>query len=80
MILYEFLTGIPPFNADSPQEIFENILARNIGWPPVPDEMSEEAFDLINRLLEMDPKKRIGAKGEHSPTHLAGFKPSHCSA
>ena len=63
VILYEFLTGVPPFNADSPQEIFENILTRNIHWPPVPDDMSPEAFDLINKLLEMDPKKRIGAKG-----------------
>lgn len=71
VILYEFLTGIPPFNADTPQEIFENILTRNIHWPSVPDDMSEEAYDLINRLLEMDPKKRIGAKGMLAPSCAA---------
>lgn len=49
VILYEFLVGVPPFNADSPQAIFDNILNRNITWPHVPDEMSDEAQDLIDR-------------------------------
>ena len=26
--LFEFLTGIPPFNDDSPEKIFQNILRR----------------------------------------------------
>ena len=28
VILFEFLTGCPPFNAETPQQIFENILNR----------------------------------------------------
>eukprot|EP01113_Clastostelium_recurvatum_P040393 TRINITY_DN6280_c0_g1_i1.p1 TRINITY_DN6280_c0_g1~~TRINITY_DN6280_c0_g1_i1.p1 ORF type:complete len:1027 (-),score=310.58 TRINITY_DN6280_c0_g1_i1:279-3359(-) len=63
VILYEFLTGIPPFNAESPHQIFENILQREISWPEVPDEMSAEAQDLINRLLCPDASSRLGAKG-----------------
>ena len=27
--------------------------------------ISPEAYDLINKLLTMDPKKRLGAKGIH---------------
>lgn len=49
VILYEFLVGVPPFNAENPQIIFDNILNRNIAWPHVPDEMSDEAQDLIDR-------------------------------
>ena len=57
---YEFLTGIPPFNDDSPEKIFENILKRNIEWPKIPDDISVEAYDFINRLLSIDRTQRLG--------------------
>jgi len=61
--LFEFLTGIPPFNDETPEKIFQNILDRDIPWPVVPDEMSEDAQDLINQLLNPDPALRLGANG-----------------
>ncbi|KAL1100100.1 hypothetical protein V6Z11_D05G207200 [Gossypium hirsutum] len=63
IILFEFITGIPPFAAECPEIIFDNILNRKIPWPSVPSEMSYEAQDLINRLLTHDPKQRLGANG-----------------
>lgn len=63
VILFELIVGIPPFNAEHPQIIFDNILNRNIPWPRVPDEMSSEAQDLIDKLLTEDPNQRLGAKG-----------------
>ncbi|KAJ0024658.1 hypothetical protein Pint_08928 [Pistacia integerrima] len=63
IILFEFITGIPPFTAERPEIIFDNILNRKIPWPHVPDDMSFEAQDLINRFLIHDPNQRIGAKG-----------------
>ncbi|CAN6891302.1 unnamed protein product [Brassica oleracea] len=63
IILFEFMVGIPPFNADHPEQIFDNILNRNIPWPSVPEEMSHEARDLIDRLLTEDPHQRLGARG-----------------
>jgi serine/threonine protein kinase len=63
VILFEFLTGIPPFNAEYPQIIFDNILNRHIPWPAIPAYMSYEAQDLIDRLLTEDPNERLGAKG-----------------
>ncbi|KAL3343471.1 hypothetical protein AABB24_027151 [Solanum stoloniferum] len=63
VILFELIVGIPPFNAEHPQKIFDNILNRNIPWPGVPEEMSPEAFDLIDRLLREDPNQRLGAGG-----------------
>lgn len=66
-ILFEFLYGYPPFHADTPEEVFENILARRIEWPEYDDEdddeVSDEAKDLINRLLCMDQSQRLGANG-----------------
>ncbi|RCI03653.1 hypothetical protein CU098_002600, partial [Rhizopus stolonifer] len=32
VICYEFLYGIPPFHADTPDKVFENILSRRIDW------------------------------------------------
>jgi len=61
--LFEFLTGVPPFNSDTPEKIFQNILNRDIPWPDVPDEMPEDAQDLICKLLTMDPTARLGANG-----------------
>ncbi|KAM0712042.1 hypothetical protein Q7P37_011136 [Cladosporium fusiforme] len=62
-IIFECLYGRPPFNADTPEEVFKNILARNIQWPEDEDEdfASEEAKDLINKLICLDPKERLGS-------------------
>ncbi|KAK8114504.1 Response regulator receiver rim15p [Apiospora kogelbergensis] len=61
-ILFEFLFGIPPFHATEAEHVFENILARKIMWPDEADfEVSPEAKDLINKLLCMDPRQRLGS-------------------
>lgn len=61
-ILYEFLYGYPPFHASEPDQVFENILARRIHWPPEEDdEVSLQAKDLINKLLCIDPQQRLGS-------------------
>lgn len=36
--LYEFMFGGPPFNDESPELIFKNILQRNIELPPEDDD------------------------------------------
>ena len=64
-ILFEFLFGGPPFNADTPEQVFENILARNITWAKDPDlYISAEAQDLVDSLIKLDPKQRLGANLE----------------
>ncbi|XP_015576027.2 probable serine/threonine protein kinase IRE4 isoform X1 [Ricinus communis] len=63
IILFELITGIPPFTAERPEIIFDNILNRKIPWPPVPESMSYEAHDLINRLITHDPDQRLGSNG-----------------
>ncbi|KAL4786239.1 hypothetical protein BJX76DRAFT_321844 [Aspergillus varians] len=64
-IMFEFLFGYPPFNAPTPDEVFENILHRRINWPDETEELaSPEAVDLINKLMAMNPRERMGANLE----------------
>ncbi|KAH0664586.1 hypothetical protein KY290_030494 [Solanum tuberosum] len=63
IILFELIVGVPPFNAEHPQKIFDNILNRKIPWPMVSEEMSGNAQDLIDQLLTEDPNMRLGARG-----------------
>jgi serine/threonine-protein kinase RIM15 len=65
-ILFECLYGYPPFHADTPDEVFQNILTRRIDWPENDEDygISDEAKDLMNRLLCIDPAKRLGANME----------------
>lgn len=61
-ILFEFLFGYPPFHADSPEKVFENILARKIDWPDDDSiTVSEEAKSLMKELMTINPKERLGA-------------------
>ncbi|KAJ6788260.1 hypothetical protein PWT90_02397 [Aphanocladium album] len=65
-ILFEFLFGIPPFHASEAEQVFDNILNRRIQWPDesVLEMVSEEAKDLINKLLCIDPLQRLGSNRE----------------
>ena len=35
VILYELLVGLPPFNDDSVEKIFQNIVNLKIEWPSI---------------------------------------------
>ena len=61
-ILFEFLFGYPPFHADTPDLVFDNILARRIDWPSEEDcIVSKDSKDLMDRLMTVNSKKRLGA-------------------
>ncbi|KAG5892907.1 hypothetical protein JTB14_006222 [Gonioctena quinquepunctata] len=56
--LYEFVTGIPPFNDSTPQLVFKNILEHNIEWPTEDEALSSEIVSAIEALLVDNPEKR----------------------
>ncbi|KAM9827023.1 serine/threonine-protein kinase greatwall [Neosynchiropus ocellatus] len=60
--LFEFLTGVPPFNDETPQLVFQNILNRDIPWPEGDEELSEHSRNTIEILLTTDKTKRAGLK------------------
>lgn len=62
VILYILLSGVPPFWAETESGIFRQILHGKLDfqsdpWPSI----SDSAKDLIQKMLERDPKKRISA-------------------
>ncbi|KAG6389788.1 hypothetical protein SASPL_151262 [Salvia splendens] len=57
-IVYQMLAGISPFKDTSEWLMFQRIVARDLRFP---NYFSDEARDLIDRLLDMDPSRRPGA-------------------
>ncbi|TVU02380.1 hypothetical protein EJB05_52165, partial [Eragrostis curvula] len=75
VILYILLCGVPPFWAETEQGVAQAILRGNIDfkrepWPNV----SENAKDLVRRMLEPDPKLRLTAKQVLEHTWLQNAK------
>lgn len=58
-VLYEFLVGEPPFYSDDMQILHKNI---KDGVLKFPNYVSENAKNVIKKLLDKDPTKRLGAK------------------
>lgn len=67
VIMFEMFLGGPPYNGDTPEEIFRNIIADNKDITPSigynDDQMSPDAYSLIYGLLTKDPTKRLGHNG-----------------
>ena len=59
VVLYEMLYGRTPFRGQNRKETFYRVLAKQ------PELVGEQTplRDLITRLLEKDPEKRVGARG-----------------
>ncbi|KAI4502144.1 hypothetical protein M0802_002826 [Mischocyttarus mexicanus] len=60
--LFEFCTGVPPFNDETPQAVFANILARDVPWPEGEEALSSAAMETIGALLTLDQSVRPTAK------------------
>ncbi|KAJ7781081.1 hypothetical protein B0H16DRAFT_1497019 [Mycena metata] len=63
VITYEFLYGIPPFHAETPERVFENILSGQIEWHDEWVDFSPEARDFMSSLMTLDPATRLGVNG-----------------
>jgi len=63
VILYIMLCWYPPFNGESEKEIMKNVMK---GIYDFPEEewscVSNEAKELVSKMLKYDPKKRFSAK------------------
>ncbi|GFP94937.1 calcium-dependent protein kinase 2 [Phtheirospermum japonicum] len=62
VILYILLCGMLPFWGESDEQIFEGVLHGDIDFSSGPwPNISESAKDLVKRMLERNPKRRITA-------------------
>lgn len=57
-IIYEMLTGMPPFFCNQRTELFNRI---KFSGPKYPSSLSDEQKDIIKALLRKDPIKRLGS-------------------
>lgn len=60
-ILFEMLTGLPPFYTDNREELFERI---KFGTLKVPPNLSLNCKNLLEGLFRKDPEKRLGGGSE----------------
>lgn len=56
VLTYEFLVGVPPFETESHQATYSRISKVDLRFPEC---VPEDARDLITKLLQKDPKKRM---------------------
>jgi serine/threonine protein kinase len=56
-VLYEMLVGVQPFHHTNQQRLLDNILFKDLTFP---DTVSKTARDLLTKLLERNPTKRLG--------------------
>ena len=67
ILMYEMIIGIPPFYNKNKHQMYYFIQHAPIRWPDKEKHglsVSEEAKDLISRLLEKDRKQRLGQKND----------------
>jgi serine/threonine protein kinase len=63
ILLYELLSGEAPFHANTEAEIYRRILKGVWLIPDTDEPLSPECVDILRRLLECDPARRLGARG-----------------
>lgn len=65
--MFECFTGVPPFNDESKEKVYENIKKGEIVWPTTYSEdeipITKRAIDFMKKLLEPNPSLRLGHNG-----------------
>ncbi|XP_019402980.1 PREDICTED: protein kinase C delta type isoform X2 [Crocodylus porosus] len=60
VLLYEMLIGQSPFHGDDEDELFESI---RVDTPHYPRWITKESKDILEKLFERDPTRRLGVVG-----------------
>ncbi|KAM3843664.1 protein kinase C delta type isoform 1-T2 [Vipera latastei] len=67
VLLYEMLIGQSPFHGDDEDELFESI---RVDTPHYPRWITKESKDILEKLFERDPTKRLGITGNIKDHHF----------
>lgn len=65
-LLFEMISGLPPFYSRNRETMFEKIMKAEITFPPF---MTAHSQDILSKLLVRDPKLRLGS-GERDAAEL----------
>jgi serum/glucocorticoid-regulated kinase 2 len=60
VLLYEMMTGLPPFYDENVNTMYQRILSDPLNFPP---DMPSEARSVMTGLLQRDPARRLGVNG-----------------
>ena len=63
-VLYEMLTGEPPFGGDDASQILARVIEREPRWDALPKSLPVAVRTLLHRCLQKDPKQRIRDIGD----------------
>jgi hypothetical protein len=64
VVLYEMLTGRPPFQGDTAADILASVIVRDADVGTLPPNVNPRLPEIIQRCLEKNPKKRWQAIGD----------------
>ena len=70
VLCYEMLIGQSPFQGEDEDELFHSICNDSIDYPRW---LSKDAINLVDKLLQRDPEKRIGCTEQLEPLRRHGF-------
>lgn len=78
ILIFELLNGVPPFAADDPMDIYQQILRGKISWP---SSISKAGREVISKLLVANPAARLGTlkRGSREVREQTFFKPLNFS-
>jgi len=71
VIIYEMATGMKMFKGKNNKEIFDKILKQEVFFPYCLD---EDTVDIIEKLTDCDPTKRLGLKNMQVIKHHPFFE------
>lgn len=60
ILAFEMLNGKPPFSSQNRNQLYINTIKGQITWP---EGITEEARDLLSKLLHRRPEERLGSNG-----------------
>uniref|UniRef100_A0A672H538 Ribosomal protein S6 kinase n=1 Tax=Salarias fasciatus TaxID=181472 RepID=A0A672H538_SALFA len=75
-LMYDMLTGAPPFTGENRKKTIDKILKCKLSLPPY---LTQEARDLLKRLLKRNASSRLGA-GAGDATEVQSHTCSRCCA
>ncbi|KZT70610.1 Pkinase-domain-containing protein [Daedalea quercina L-15889] len=70
VLLYEMMTGLPPFYDENVNVMYQRILSDPLLFPP---DMSHDARSIMTALLQRNPDRRLGANGAEDIKRHAFF-------
>ncbi|CAM8970787.1 unnamed protein product [Rhodiola kirilowii] len=79
-ILFQLVTGRPPFNGNNQMQLLQNIMkSTDLYFPPNPNNLSSECKDLCRKLLRRNPVERLTFEEFFNHPFLSAGQPENLS-